>query len=150
LVAFIARELGAGRTAQWIAATAWALTPYILGSASIFHTTWLDALAWTSFLYVAVRLLVRREPRLWLLLGRPCAASPESDLAGAARLAQRPLLLEPKRPDSLGHLTTGVHRRAAASSARPLFYPLGADWTRLIASDQLRVPGPNRPEPGVL
>ena len=48
---------------------AWALTPYILGSASIFHPTWLDALAWTSFLYVAVRLLVRREPRLWLLLG---------------------------------------------------------------------------------
>ena len=69
LVAFIARELGGGRRAQWIAATAWALTPYILGSASIFHTTWLDALAWTSFLYVAVRLLVRREPRLWLLLG---------------------------------------------------------------------------------
>ncbi len=69
LVAFIARELGGGRRAQWIAATAWALTPYILGSASIFHPTWLDALAWTAFLYVAVRLLVRGEPRLWLLLG---------------------------------------------------------------------------------
>lgn len=69
LVAFIARELGGGRRAQWIAAMAWALTPYILGSASIFHPTWLDALAWASFLYVAVRLLVRREPRLWLLLG---------------------------------------------------------------------------------
>ncbi len=69
LVAFIARELGGGRRAQWIAALGWALTPYILGSASIFHPTWLDALAWTSFLYVAVRLLVRREPRLWLLLG---------------------------------------------------------------------------------
>ena len=69
LVAFIARELGGGRRAQWIAATAWALTPYILGSASIFHPTWLDALAWASFLYVAVRLLVRREPRLWLVLG---------------------------------------------------------------------------------
>jgi 4-amino-4-deoxy-L-arabinose transferase-like glycosyltransferase len=69
LVAFIARELGGGRRAQWIAALSWALTPYILGSASIFHPTWLDALAWTSFLYVAVRLLVRREPRLWLLLG---------------------------------------------------------------------------------
>jgi hypothetical protein len=69
LVAFIARELGGGRRAQWIAVIAWVLTPYILGSASIFHPTWLDALCWTAFLYVAVRLLVRREPRLWLLLG---------------------------------------------------------------------------------
>lgn len=69
LVAFTARELGGGRRAQLLAATAWALTPYILGSASIFHPTWLDALAWTAFLYVSVRLLVRGEPRLWLALG---------------------------------------------------------------------------------
>jgi 4-amino-4-deoxy-L-arabinose transferase-like glycosyltransferase len=69
LAALIVRELGGGHRAQWIAVIAWALTPYILGSASIFHPTWLDALAWMSFLYVAVRLLVRREPRLWLVLG---------------------------------------------------------------------------------
>ena len=69
LVAFIARELGGGRRAQAIAALAWALTPYILGSASIFHPTWLDALAWVGFLYVAVRLVVRQDLRLWLLLG---------------------------------------------------------------------------------
>jgi len=69
LVAFITRELGGRRRAQGFAVTAWALTPYILGSASLFHTTWLDALAWTAFLYVAVRLLIRNEPRLWLLLG---------------------------------------------------------------------------------
>ena len=69
LVAFIARELGGGHRAQGIAALAWALTPYILGSASIFHPTWLDTLAWVGFLYVAVRLLVRQDPRLWLVLG---------------------------------------------------------------------------------
>jgi hypothetical protein len=69
LVALIARELGGGRRAQWIAAISWALTPYIFGSASIFHPTWLDALAWIALLYVAVRLLVRRLPRLWLALG---------------------------------------------------------------------------------
>ena len=69
LVAFTVRELGGGERAQWIGALAWALTPYILGAASIFHPTWLDALAWTSFLYVAARLLIRREPALWLLLG---------------------------------------------------------------------------------
>ncbi len=69
LVAFIARELGGGPRAQALAAFSWALTPYILGSASIFHPTWLDALAWVGFLYVAVRLLVRQDPRLWLVLG---------------------------------------------------------------------------------
>jgi len=69
LAALIARELGGSRRAQWIAAISWSLTPYILGSASIFHPTWLDALAWVAFLYVAARLIVRREPRLWVALG---------------------------------------------------------------------------------
>ncbi len=69
LVAFIARELGGRPPAQWGAAFCWALTPYILGSASIFHPTWFDALAWVAFLYVATRLLLRGERRLWLLLG---------------------------------------------------------------------------------
>jgi hypothetical protein len=41
----------------------------VLGSASIFHPTWLDALSWTAFLYVATRILVRPEPRLWPVLG---------------------------------------------------------------------------------
>ncbi len=45
------------------------MSPYILGSASIFHPTWFDALAWVAFLYVIVRILVRPEPRLWPLLG---------------------------------------------------------------------------------
>ena len=65
LVAFIARELGGGRSERsGLRRLAGRLRPTSSGSASIFHPTWLDALAWTSFLYVAVRLLVRREPRL--------------------------------------------------------------------------------------
>jgi Dolichyl-phosphate-mannose-protein mannosyltransferase len=69
LVALIARELGGRFPAQIGAAFAWALTPLILGSASIYHPTWFDELAWVAFLYVAVRILVRPEPRLWPLLG---------------------------------------------------------------------------------
>lgn len=69
LVAFITRELGGAARTQLAAAFCWALTPYILGAASIFHPTWFDALAWVAFLYIATRLLVRREPRLWLVLG---------------------------------------------------------------------------------
>jgi Dolichyl-phosphate-mannose-protein mannosyltransferase len=69
LVALTARELGGRMWAQFGAALAWAVTPFVLGSASIFHPTWLDALAWAAFLYVATRILVRPEPRLWPLLG---------------------------------------------------------------------------------
>ena len=69
LVAAIARELGGSWRAQLGAAGLWALTPFVLGSASIFHPTWLDLLAWTAALYLAVRILARPAPRLWPLLG---------------------------------------------------------------------------------
>jgi hypothetical protein len=68
-VALIARELGGRLPAQLGAALAWALTPFLLGSARIYHPTWFDALAWVAFLYIATRILVRPEPRLWPLLG---------------------------------------------------------------------------------
>jgi len=69
LVAAIARELGGSWRAQLGAAGLWALTPFVLGSASIFHPTWLDLIAWTAALYLAVRILARPAPRLWPLLG---------------------------------------------------------------------------------
>ena len=69
LVALMARELGGGFAAQFGGAAVWALTPLILGSASIYHPTWFDQLAWVAFLYVATRILLRPEPRLWPLLG---------------------------------------------------------------------------------
>ncbi|HTR75013.1 MAG TPA: glycosyltransferase family 39 protein [Solirubrobacterales bacterium] len=69
LVALSARELGGGLRTQLGAALAWALTPYVLGSASIFHPTWLDLLAWSAFGYLALRILARPEPRLWPWLG---------------------------------------------------------------------------------
>jgi hypothetical protein len=69
LIALMVRELGGGRRAQLAAALGWALLPVALGSASIFHPTWFDQLAWAAFLYVGLRILGRPEPRLWPLLG---------------------------------------------------------------------------------
>jgi len=69
LVAAMARELGGSLRVQLAAALAWGLTPYVLGSASIFHPTWLDLLAWSAFCYLALRILGRPEPRLWPALG---------------------------------------------------------------------------------
>jgi Dolichyl-phosphate-mannose-protein mannosyltransferase len=69
LVALMVRELGGGWRSQLAAALGWALLPVALGSASIFHPTWFDQLAWAAFLYVALRVLGRPEPRLWPVLG---------------------------------------------------------------------------------
>jgi 4-amino-4-deoxy-L-arabinose transferase-like glycosyltransferase len=69
LVALIARELGAGVRVQAAAAFAWALSPYLLGAASLFHSTWLDALCWVALLYVVVLALERERPRLWVAAG---------------------------------------------------------------------------------
>ncbi len=69
LIALMVRELGGGSRTQLAAAVVWALLPVALGSASIFHPTWFDQLAWAAFLYVALRILGRPEPRLWLVLG---------------------------------------------------------------------------------
>ena len=67
LVALMVRELGGGWRAQLAAALGWALLPVALGSASIFHPTWFDQLAWAAFLYVALR--VARSPRAAALAG---------------------------------------------------------------------------------
>jgi 4-amino-4-deoxy-L-arabinose transferase-like glycosyltransferase len=69
LVVLIARELGGGASSQLIAGFFWATTPYILGSGSLVHPTWLDVLAWTAACYVTTRIAVRRELRLIPLLG---------------------------------------------------------------------------------
>ena len=69
LIALMVRELGGGWRAQLASALGWALLPVGLGSASIFHPTWFDQLAWAAFLYVALRVLGRPEPWLWPVLG---------------------------------------------------------------------------------
>jgi len=69
LVALMARELGGRAGAQAAAALVWALSPYGLGAASIFHPTWFDVLCWVALLYVILLALNRRRPRLWLVAG---------------------------------------------------------------------------------
>ena len=69
LVALCARELGGGVAVQSLAALAFVLTPYGLGLGAIFHPTMFDALIWVAFCYLALRILLRGQPRLWPLLG---------------------------------------------------------------------------------
>jgi len=69
IVALCARELGGGVAAQMLAALGFVLTPYGLGTGAIFHPTMFDLLAWVAFCYLALRILLRDEPRLWPWLG---------------------------------------------------------------------------------
>jgi 4-amino-4-deoxy-L-arabinose transferase-like glycosyltransferase len=65
----IARELGAGVRVQVLAAAAWLATPFGLSGAVLFHPTFLDLAATALAMLAATRLLVRSEPRQWLVLG---------------------------------------------------------------------------------
>ena len=65
----IAREFGAGQRLQVLACAAWMLTPYGLGGGVLFHPTFLDLAATAMAMLAATRLVVRSEPRQWLLLG---------------------------------------------------------------------------------
>jgi hypothetical protein len=65
----IACEFGASRRMQVLATVAWMLTPYGLGGAVLFHPTFLELAATALAMLAAVRLVVRDEPRQWMLLG---------------------------------------------------------------------------------
>ncbi|HET8764384.1 MAG TPA: glycosyltransferase family 39 protein, partial [Rhodanobacter sp.] len=65
----IARELGAKRTAQVIAALAALCNITFLAMGSIFSYDPFDELWWALAFYVFIRLTRRNQPRLWLVFG---------------------------------------------------------------------------------
>lgn len=69
LTGLIARELGGGRAAQVLAALAAFFTPFSLAVSHFYSLNAFDLLFWTALLLLAVRILRRDEPRLWLWFG---------------------------------------------------------------------------------
>lgn len=65
----IARELGARRTGQIVAAGSMAAGGFALGVAHILSTASFDLTAWMALLWIAARLLRTDEPRWWLAFG---------------------------------------------------------------------------------
>ena len=65
----IARELGGGRAAQVLAALAAFFAPFFLAVSHFYSMNALDVLFWTLLLWLAARILVRDEPRVWLWFG---------------------------------------------------------------------------------
>ena len=87
LIALCVRELGGGLRSQLVASLAFALTPFGLGLGVLFHPTMLDVPIWVGFLYVALRILGRPEPRLLPVLGLIAGIGLETKatVVGAAR-----------------------------------------------------------------
>ena len=65
----MARELGGGRVAQFVAGTAALFTVAFMATGSIFSMDVLDQLWWALASLILVRLLRRDTPRRWLLVG---------------------------------------------------------------------------------
>ena len=69
LTGLVARELGGGRAAQVLAALAACFAPFFLAVSHFYSMNAFDLVAWAGLMLLAVRILVRDEPRLWLWFG---------------------------------------------------------------------------------
>jgi 4-amino-4-deoxy-L-arabinose transferase-like glycosyltransferase len=69
LTGMIVKELGGKRFAMLFAALCVLLAPLHLGINSIFSMNSFDILIWTAATYILVKLVNRRDPRMWLWLG---------------------------------------------------------------------------------
>lgn len=69
VASFIARELGGGRLAQFLAALATMFSIVFMATGSIFSMDVLDELLWALGALLVIRIIRRQEPWLWLLFG---------------------------------------------------------------------------------
>ncbi len=69
LSGLIARELGGGRKAQVLTAVSTLLTFAFLAFGSLFTPDFLDTVWWSLLAYTVVRIVRRREPKLWAVAG---------------------------------------------------------------------------------
>ena len=69
LVALIARELGAGRTGQAVAALATASSGAAMAVGHLLSTTTFDVLTWLTVVFLVARILGGGDTRQWLLVG---------------------------------------------------------------------------------
>ena len=69
VVGMIARELGGGRKAQLLAAVSTLVSFGFLAFGSLFTPDSFDSLWWSMLAYLVVRIVKRKEPKLWILAG---------------------------------------------------------------------------------
>jgi len=69
IAALLARELGGGRTAQWLAALATAATPLFLGVTSFYSMNAIELFLWALASLCVARLVNTGDSKLWIVLG---------------------------------------------------------------------------------
>lgn len=69
ITAMMAKRLGGGRAAQWIAALAVAILPISLAASALFQYVTFDFLWWVLIAYFVVRLIESDDPRWWIAIG---------------------------------------------------------------------------------
>ena len=69
IIGLVAREVGAGRLAQGLAAWGYAFATFTLTFGHLLLTTSLDLVVWPLVLLFALRVFLRGEPRWWLPMG---------------------------------------------------------------------------------
>src|SRR6185437_3206730 len=69
LTGLIARELGAERAAQALAAVCVAVAPLVIGAGHLLSTTTFDLPAWALAVWLILRILRTGNDRLWLVVG---------------------------------------------------------------------------------
>jgi 4-amino-4-deoxy-L-arabinose transferase-like glycosyltransferase len=107
VVALIARELGAGRAGQIVAAASTGAAAGLMAVGHLLSTTTFDLLAWLVAIWLVARILGGGDERLWLAVGLVAGIALENKhlilllfvslaggmlLAGRARLARSPWL----------------------------------------------------------
>jgi Dolichyl-phosphate-mannose-protein mannosyltransferase len=69
MTGMIARELGGGRKAQLLAAVSTLAMLTFLAGALEFSPNFFDQLWWSMLAYLVIRIVKRREPKLWFVVG---------------------------------------------------------------------------------
>ena len=101
LTGLMARELGAQRHAQVLAAAAVAVAPLVIGAGHLLSTTTFDLPAWALVTWLVARILRTGDQRLWIWVGLAAGAGLfDSDLVAFLLLAivAGLALVGPRRP----------------------------------------------------
>jgi Dolichyl-phosphate-mannose-protein mannosyltransferase len=69
LTGLMARQLGGGRFAQWLAGLSLLVMPTALAFASFFSMNAFDLLFWIACAFILIRMIRSNNPRLWLAFG---------------------------------------------------------------------------------
>jgi hypothetical protein len=152
LTGLLARELGAKRDAQVLAATSMAVASVLLGAGHLLSTATFDLLAWATLLWLVVRILRTGDDRLWVVVGLVAGIGLlNSDLVAflIGALAVAILLAGPRRMVASPWVWVGGIL-AAALWTPYLVWQAGHGWPQLTVSRAIAAGSSGTSEPRAL